>query len=74
MFSLSQNCKVVLLADDSNYNGAFTITTIPFQDTLTNAISIDSIRIKFGQVTYIADELGLKVKIKTIYFFIKKKI
>jgi hypothetical protein len=63
MFSLSQNCKVVLLADNSNYNGSYTITTIPAQDTLTGAISIGSIRITFGQTTYMADELSLKVGI-----------
>ena len=67
MFSLKQNCKVVLLADNTNYNGAYTITAIPLKDTTTGAISIDSILINFGSTSYLLNEIGLKVSKFFIY-------
>jgi hypothetical protein len=50
------NCKTVLLADSSDYNGTYTITANPLKDISTGTISIDSIQITFNSTTYLVNE------------------
>ena len=49
------------MADNANYNGAYTLTAIPIKDAKSGAVSIDSIQIKFGSTSYLVDESGLQV-------------
>ena len=71
MFSAAFNCKTVLLADKSSYDGDYTIVANPLQDPTTGAISITSVRIFYKGTTYFIGEGVLrvaKIYLKKVFF------